>query len=156
MQYSLPAKPSPNLPNAQAINLYPSLCFFEGTNVSVGRGTEKQFQIYGSPYLPKSNFSFVPKPNIGAQNPTYNQVVCFGEDLSSINELRQLELKWLIKAYTTTTEQSKFFNPFFTKLAGTQKLQQQIEAGLSETEISQSWQNGLDQFKKMREKYLIY
>jgi uncharacterized protein YbbC (DUF1343 family) len=156
MSYSLPVKPSPNLPNDQAINLYPSLCFFEGTSVSVGRGTENQFQIYGSPYLPKSNFSFVPKPNMGAQNPVYNEVVCFGEDLSSINELRQLELKWLIKAYTTTTEQSKFFNPFFTKLAGTQKLQQQIEAGLSETDIRQSWQNGLDQFKKMREEYLIY
>lgn len=156
MQYSLPVKPSPNLPNDKAINLYPSLCFFEGTNVSVGRGTQKQFQIYGSPYLPKSNFSFVPKPNVGAQNPVYNGVACFGEDLSSENELRQLELKWLIKAYNNTTDKLKFFNPFFTKLAGTRKLQQQIEADLSETDIRQSWQTGLNQFMKMREKYLIY
>jgi uncharacterized protein YbbC (DUF1343 family) len=74
MNYSLPVKPSPNLPNDQAINLYASLCFFEGTNISVGRGTEKQFQIYGSPYLPKSNFSFAPKPNMGAQNPVYNGI----------------------------------------------------------------------------------
>jgi len=156
MKYSLPVKPSPNLPNDQSINLYASLCFFEGTNVSVGRGTEKQFQIYGSPYLPKSNFSFIPKPNMGAQNPVYNGVVCFGEDLSTQTEVRQLELKWLIKAYATTTDKSKFFNPFFTKLAGTRKLQQQIEAGESESEIRQSWKTALDQFKKMREKYLIY
>jgi len=156
MKYSLPVKPSPNLPNDQSINLYASLCFFEGTNVSVGRGTEKQFQIYGSPYLPKRNFSFVPKPNMGAQNPVYNGLVCFGEDLSTQTEVRQLELKWLIKAYGDTTDKSKFFNPFFTKLAGTRKLQQQIEAGKSESEIRKSWKTGLDQFKKMREKYLIY
>jgi uncharacterized protein YbbC (DUF1343 family) len=156
MKHSLPIKPSPNLPNDQSINLYASLCFFEGTNVSVGRGTEKQFQIYGSPYLPKSNFSFVPKPNMGAQNPVYNGITCFGEDLSSQTEIHQLELKWLIKAYNNTTDKSKFFNPFFTKLAGTRKLQQQIETGVSESEIRKSWEKGLDQFKKMREKYLIY
>ncbi|CAM2832502.1 exo-beta-N-acetylmuramidase NamZ family protein [Flavobacterium frigoris] len=156
MRYSLPVKPSPNLPNDQSINLYASLCFFEGTNVSVGRGTEKQFQIYGSPYLPKSNFSFIPKPNMGAQNPVYNRTTCFGEDLSTQTEVRQLELKWLIKAYTNTTDKSKFFNPFFTKLAGTRQLQQQIEAGESESEIRKNWKTGLDQFKKMREKYLIY
>ena len=156
MHYSLPVKPSPNLPNDQAINLYPSLCFFEGTNVSVGRGTEKQFQIYGSPYLPESTFSFVPKPNMGAQNPIYNGVLCFGEDLSSKNELGQLELKWLIKAYETTTDKSKFFNSFFTKLAGTEKLQKQIESRISETDIRKSWQSGLEQFRKMRKQYLIY
>jgi uncharacterized protein YbbC (DUF1343 family) len=156
MHYSLPVKPSPNLPNDQAINLYPSLCFFEGTNVSVGRGTEKQFQIYGSPYLPKSDFSFVPKPNIGAQNPVYNGEICFGEDLTNQPEVRRLELKWLIKAYTATANKSKFFNPFFTKLAGTRKLQQQIETGASESEIRKSWETGLEQFTKMRKKYLIY
>lgn len=156
MQYSLPVKPSPNLPNDQAINLYASLCFFEGTNVSVGRGTEKQFQIYGSPYLSKGDFSFTPKPNMGAQNPVYNGIKCFGEDLSAIAKLKQLELKWLIKAYTNTSDKSKFFNPFFTKLAGTRKLQQQIESGISETEIRQSWQIGLNQFNIMRTKYLIY
>jgi uncharacterized protein YbbC (DUF1343 family) len=156
MNYSLPVKPSPNLPNDQAVNLYASLCLFEGTNVSVGRGTEKQFQIYGSPYLPKSNFSFTPKPNLGAQNPIYNGVQCFGEDLSTLTKANQLELKWLTTAYNSTFDKSKFFNSFFTKLAGTKKLQQQIENGISEKEIRESWKDGLQQFKKMREKYLIY
>jgi uncharacterized protein YbbC (DUF1343 family) len=156
LNYSLPIKPSPNLPNDQAINLYASLCLFEGTNVSVGRGTDKQFQIYGSPYLPKSNFSFVPKPNIGALNPAYNGLQCFGEDLSAVAKVNRLELKWLIRAYQRTPDKSKFFNPFFTKLAGTKKLQQQIEAGLTENEIRQSWQKGLAAFKKLRSKYLIY
>jgi uncharacterized protein YbbC (DUF1343 family) len=156
MNYSLPIKPSPNLPNDQAINLYASLCFFEGTNVSVGRGTEKQFQIYGSPYLPKSSFSFIPKPNIGAQNPVYNGAECFGEDLSAIAKVNQLELKWLIKAYQTTNDKSKFFNAFFKKLAGTKKLQAQIENGVSEKEIRKSWEKGLTEFKEMRSQYLIY
>ena len=156
MTYSLPAKPSPNLPNDQSINLYASLCFFEGTNVSVGRGTEKQFQVYGSPFLPKSNFSFTPIPNFGAKEPTYKNIECYGEDLSAVAKVKQLELKWLIKTYQTTSDKSKFFNPFFTKLAGTKKLQQQIEAGTSEAEIRKSWESGLVAFKKMRKKYLIY
>ena len=156
MNYSLPVKPSPNLPNVQAVNLYASLCLFEGTNVSVGRGTEKQFQVYGSPYLTKSDFSFTPKPNFGAQNPIYNGVLCYGEDLSTYSRLNQLELKWIIKAYQTTTDKSKFFNPFFTKLAGTKKLQQQIEAGTSEDKIRESWKKGLIEFQKKRSKYLIY
>jgi uncharacterized protein YbbC (DUF1343 family) len=155
VDYHLPVKPSPNLPNDQSVNLYASLCLFEGTNVSVGRGTEKQFQIYGSPYLPKSNYSFIPKPNFGAQNPVYNGVLCYGEDLSIYSRLNQLELKWIIKAYQTTTDKSKFFNPFFTKLAGTKKLQQQIEAGTSEDKIRESWKKELIDFKEMRLKYLI-
>lgn len=156
MDYSLLIKPSPNLPNDQAVNLYASLCLFEGTNVSMGRGTEKQFQIYGSPYLPKSDFSFIPKPNLGAQNPVYNGVICYGEDLSTHPRVNQLELKWLIKAYNTTSDKSKFFNAFFTKLAGTKKLQQQIENGISEKKIRESWKRGLQTFKKMRAKYLLY
>ena len=156
MQYSLPVKPSPNLPNDQAINLYASLCLFEGTNVSVGRGTEKQFQIYGSPFLPKSDFSFTPVPNFGAKEPMHKNQLCNGEDLTSIPKVKQLELKWLIKAYQTTADKTKFFNSFFTKLAGTKKLQQQIEAGTSEAEIRKSWEKGLNDFKAMRKKYLIY
>ncbi|MSP85572.1 MAG: DUF1343 domain-containing protein [Flavobacteriaceae bacterium] len=156
MKYSLPEKPSPNLPNDQAINLYPSLCLFEGTSVSVGRGTEKQFQIYGSPYLPKADFSFIPMPNFGAKEPVYNGVECYGEDLTSIPKIDKLELKWLLKAYAETADKTKFFNPFFTKLAGTKKLQEQIEAGLSEDEIRESWKSGLNDFKKMRKPYLIY
>ncbi|MEN2487119.1 DUF1343 domain-containing protein [Flavobacterium sp. B11] len=156
MPYSLLAKPSPNLPNDQSINLYASLCLFEGTNVSMGRGTEKQFQIYGSPYLTKTNFSFTPKPNFGAKDPLYNGKECFGEDLTAYPKLKQLELKWLIKAYQNTSDKTKFFNAFFTKLAGTKKLQQQIESGVSEKEIRKTWQKDLEAFKKMRTKYLIY
>jgi len=156
MPYSLPVKPSPNLPNDQSINLYASLCLFEGTNVSMGRGTETQFQIYGSPYLPKSDFVFTPKPNFGAKEPTYNGVLCYGEDLTKYPKLDKIELKWLIKAYNTTSDKSRFFNKFFTKLAGTKKLQEQIEAGVSEEEIRNSWKEGLDNFKKIRAKYLIY
>ena len=156
MPYSLLAKPSPNLPNDQSINLYASLCLFEGTNVSMGRGTEKQFQIYGSPFLTKTNFSFTPKPNFGAKDPLYNGKECFGEDLTSYPKLTQLELKWLIKAYQNTSDKTKFFNPFFTKLAGTKKLQQQIESGVSENEIRKSWQKDLETFKKMRKAYLLY
>ncbi|MBP9792959.1 MAG: DUF1343 domain-containing protein [Flavobacterium sp.] len=156
MPYSLLAKPSPNLPNDQAINLYASLCLFEGTNVSMGRGTEKQFQIYGSPFLPKSDFSFTPIPNFGAKEPTYKNQLCYGEDLSQIEKVHQLELKWLIKAYQTTSDKTKFFNDFFTKLAGTKKLQQQIEAGTSELDIRNSWKKGIEDFKLMRKPYLLY
>ena len=156
MDYSLLAKPSPNLPNDQSINLYASLCLFEGTNVSMGRGTEKQFQIYGSPYLAKTNFSFTPQHNFGAKDPLYNGKECFGEDLTAYPKLNQLELKWLLKAYQNTSDKTKFFNPFFTKLAGTKKLQQQIESGTSEEKIRQSWQKDLEAFKKMRTKYLLY
>lgn len=156
MAYSLPVKPSPNLPNDQSINLYASLCFFEGTNVSSGRGTEMQFQIYGSPFLPKSSFSFTPMPNFGAKDPMHNGKLCYGEDLTKIEKVKQLELKWLIKAYNSTSDKSKFFNDFFVKLAGTKKLREQIEAEISETEIRKSWEKGLNDFKTMRQKYLIY
>lgn len=157
MAYSLLAKPSPNLPNDQSINLYASLCFFEGTNVSVGRGTEKQFQIYGSPYLENHGFSFTPKPNLGAKDPVWNGKECFGEDLTQIQKVNRLELKWLIKAYQENSKtKNPFFNDFFTKLAGTKKLQQQIESGASESEIRNSWTKGLEDFKVMRKKYLMY
>ncbi len=154
--YHLPQRPSPNLPNDQAINLYASLCFFEGTNVSVGRGTDNQFQIYGSPLLPNSGFNFIPEPNFGAKDPLHKGVICFGEDLSTIEPLSQIELKWLIKAYNTTEDKTKFFNPFFTKLAGTKKLQQQIEEGISERKIRKSWKSDIELFKETRKKYLIY
>jgi uncharacterized protein YbbC (DUF1343 family) len=157
MSYSLPVRPSPNLPNDQSINLYVSLCLFEGTNVSMGRGTEKQFQIYGSPYLPKSDFAFTPKPNFGDKAPLYNGVECNGEDLSAIPRINRLEIKWLIKAYQTTEDKSKFFDKRkFSIRAGNEKLQQQIEAGLSEEKIRNSWKEGLENFKKMRQQYLIY
>jgi uncharacterized protein YbbC (DUF1343 family) len=156
MPYSLPIKPSPNLPNDQSINLYASLCFFEGTNVSVGRGTEKQFQIYGSPFLLKTDFSFIPIPNFGAKEPMHKDILCYGEDLSKIKKVNRLELKWLIKAYANTSDKTVFFNDFFTKLAGTKKLQEQIIEGVSEKEIRKSWEADLNAFKEVRKKYLIY
>lgn len=156
MKYNIPVKPSPNLPNNQSINLYASLCLFEGTNVSMGRGTNKQFQLYGSPFLPKTGYSFTPLPNEGAKDPVYNGKLCYGEDLSKVEEVKQLELKWLLKAYNETSDKSKFFIPFFTKLAGTKKLQEQIISGESEAEIRISWHAGLTEFKKMRKPYLIY
>lgn len=156
MHYSLPVKPSPNLPNDLAINLYVSLCFFEGTNVSVGRGTEKQFQIYGSPFLQNMDFSFVPKPNLGAKAPMHNGKKCYGEDLSNHQFIDGFSLQWLLKAYQHSSNKTKFFNNFFVKLAGTSKLQQQIEAGMSENEIRATWQNDLKDFKETRRKYLLY
>lgn len=156
MPYSLPVKPSPNLPNDQSINLYASLCFFEGTNVSVGRGTEKQFQIYGSPFLLKTDFSFTPIPNFGSKEPMHKDILCYGEDLSKIKKVNRLELKWLIKAYENTSDKTVFFNDFFTKLAGTKKLQEQIIEGVSDKEIRKSWEANLNTFKEMRKSYLIY
>lgn len=157
LSYSLPVRPSPNLPNYQSINLYVSLYLFEGTNVSMGRGTEKQFQIYGSPYLPKSDFAFTPKPNFGDKAPLYNNVEYNGEDLSEIPRINKLEIKWLIKAYQTTADKSKFFDKRkFSIRAGNEKLQQQIEVGISEEEIRNSWKAGLESFKKIIKQYLIY
>lgn len=156
MPYAILVKPSPNLPNDQAINLYASVCLFEGTNVSVGRGTEKQFQHYGSPFLPDGGYCFTPRPNIGAKDPLYNGRECYGEDLMNYPKVDRLELKWLIRAYEQTTDKSKFFNSYFTKLAGTTKLREQIESGMSAAEIRASWEGGLIEFREVREKYLIY
>ena len=154
-KYSLPIKPSPNLPNDKSINLYPSLCFFEGTNVSAGRGTEMQFQVYGSPYITKSSFTFTPQANEGSKYPKYKKQRCFGEDLRTAKNLNKLDLSYLLKAYQQNTSK-EFFNNFFTKLAGTERLQGQIEQGLSEKEIRKTWVQDLISFKKIRKKYLIY
>ena len=156
--YNLPIKPSPNLPNAKAVNLYSSLCFFEGTNVSSGRGTSTQFQVFGSPFLnsEKYNYEFTPKPNLGAKNPMHNGVKCFGKDLTDSEFLSSINLEWLIDAYNNTSNKSDFFNPFFTKLAGQTQLQQQIESGTSANDIRESWQKELEAFKKIRANYLLY
>ncbi len=154
--YDLPIKPSPNLPNAQSINLYPSLCFFEGTNVSAGRGTQMQFQVYGSPYLKETKFSFTPKPNEGSKYPKHNGKECYGEDLRNHKRLNQLNLQWLQKAHGQNNTAGSFFNSFFVKLAGTESLEAQIVKGLTEEEIRESWLPGLKKFKKIREKYLLY
>lgn len=158
LPYSLPIKPSPNLPNETAINLYPSLCFFEGTNVNAGRGTSKQFQVFGSPFLDKAvfEFNYIPQPNEGAKSPKHMGVICHGMDLSESETLDYLDLSYLMMAYTTTNGQSKFFNDFFTKLAGNTSLQKQIETGMNSEEIKKTWQKGLNDFIKMRQPYILY
>jgi uncharacterized protein YbbC (DUF1343 family) len=155
--YSIPIKPSPNLPNDQAVNLYPSLCFFEGTEVSVGRGTEMQFQVYGSPSLVKyTDFAFTPTPNIGAKRPLFNGKKCYGVDLREHKKLDHLELEFLVDAFAKAPFKQNFFNSFFTKLAGTKTLQAQIEKGMSAKEIAATWEKGLDAYQKIRVKYLLY
>ena len=158
--YELPIKPSPNLPNWESVYLYPSLCFFEGTTVSVGRGTESPFQVYGHPMI-ESDYSFTPKQAEGRGKPLHCDTECFGENLTQYaidyneNEAR-LNLTWLIKAYEQLKSEEKFFNNFFVKLAGTKELQQQIENGLSEEEIRENWKEGIEEYKKIRSKYLLY
>lgn len=160
--YALPVKPSPNLPNMTAIYLYPSLCFFEGTNnVSLGRGTEKPFQIYGSDLFPDNlPYSFTPKSMDGAKNPPLLDKQCFGYDLSNIplDTLRKQKftLKYLLNAYKLSSDRSKFFNSFFIKLSGKGSLRVQTEKGLSEKAIKLSWKVQLAQFKEIRKKYLLY
>ncbi|WP_299111841.1 DUF1343 domain-containing protein [uncultured Winogradskyella sp.] len=157
--YSLPIRPSPNLPNDQSILLYPSLGLFEGTNINAGRGTEFQFQRYGAPFLDKTyySFSYTPNPNFGSKYPKHKDNVCYGVDLSTVKAKRQFTLKHIIDAYNNATDKSKVFNTAnFTTHAGTAKLQQQIESGISETAIKASWQAELEAYRKMRKQYLIY
>ena len=156
MVYDLPVKPSPNLPNSRSVNLYPSLCLFEGTTVSIGRGTDYPFQHFGAPYL-KSNYSFTPKSGTGSKFPKQENKVCFGTDLRfQENYLTAINLAWIIDTYKECKEKEKFFNNFFDKLAGTDKLRLQIIEGKNSKEIKGSWQNGLEEFKEVRGKYLIY
>ena len=158
--YSLPIKPSPNLPNDVAINLYPSLCFFEGTNVSAGRGTDKQFQVFGSPFLNTDmlpyTYEFTPQPNEGAKYPKYQDKLCYGMDLSETKRLNRLDLNYLIEAYQATENKDEFFNAFFTKLAGTKSLQEQIESRHTAYELRKNWVRGLQAYDAMRQEYLIY
>lgn len=154
--YSLPIRPSPNLPNDLSINLYPSLGFFEGTTINAGRGTQFQFQIYGAPFFPKRTFSYTPKANAGAKYPKHKGKLCYGKDLRNTSRLNRLDLQWLTDAYQQTPKGQKFFGKTFTIHAGTTKLQQQLEQGVSQKAITASWQRGLQQFRKTRKKYLIY
>ncbi len=156
LKYKLPLRPSPNLPNSKSINLYPSLCFFEGTPISAGRGTEMQFQIFGAPEFKNMNFEFTPKPNFGSKSPKFNGLKCYGKNLSDVTYLSEINVSWLIEAYNSYPNKDKFFNNFFKKLAGTNKLQKQIEHGKSPEEIKESWQSDLTTFKIVRAKYLLY
>ena len=158
--YSLPVKPSPNLPNDLSIYLYPSLAFFEGTVFSVGRGTTKQFQLYGNPYYKKHNFSFTPISRDGARYPKHKGKKCYGVDLSSepIISGAGINLEYLLDAYRNYPYKNRFFlkNHFIDKLSGSSRLRRDILAGKSISSIKKSWQKGLKEFKVIRERYLIY
>jgi uncharacterized protein YbbC (DUF1343 family) len=170
-KYELPVRPSPNLPEIQSIYLYPSTCFFEGTSLSEGRGTDKPFQVFGAPSLPKNLYSFTPKPNEGAKSSKHFGEVCYGWNLSGtptevLKKVNgKIQLKWLIEAYRLFPDKENFFivpksgnmeNSFFNKLAGNNDLWQQIRDGKSEKEIRASWQPKLNEFKKIRKQYLLY
>ena len=158
--YSLMVKPSPNLPNDLSVYLYPSLAFFEGTTFSAGRGTTQQFQLYGSPYYKKKSFSFRPISREGAKHPKYENKICYGVNLSSefisIND--GINLEYILDAYKNYPYKKKFFlkSKFIDKLAGSSSLRKQILAGKSAKSIKQSWQKGLENFKAIRQNYLIY
>lgn len=159
--YELPVKPSPNLPNMRSVYLYPGLCLFEGTTWSVGRGTNKQFQVLGCPSYTQGNYTFTPVDMPGAQNPLYENEVCQGIDLTTLdaNALRQasqIPLEYLVTLHRN--QPNGFFanNNTFTRLAGTPTLRQQLEQGYTAEQIRQSWQPALETFKKMRTKYLLY
>ena len=157
-EYDLPIIPSPNLPNKKSINLYPSLCLFEGTNISVGRGTNLQFQIYGSPFLnkEKNDFQFNPTKNSGSKYPKHENKLCYGKNLSLTERLNEFNLEFILKAYKDSSNKSEFFNNYFIKLAGVDDLKNQIISGYSQQEIKESWQKKLEKYKLMRKKYLIY
>ena len=155
LKYEPNIRPSPNLPNIQSIYLYPSLAFLEKTEVSVGRGTKTQFQIYGHPDF-NEKFSFIPKPNFGSQNPKLNGIKSNGEDLRNYKTGNRIELKWLINSYNQIKDKENFFRSDFNKLSGSSILQDQIKNGIQESIIRDSWLEGLEKFKKIRKKYLLY
>jgi uncharacterized protein YbbC (DUF1343 family) len=159
--YELPVKPSPNLPNQNSVYLYPSLCFFEGTTISIGRGTLFPFQVFGSPDLPDRGFSFVPQSLPGAKNPPLLGIKCFGTDLrnaikNKIVPKPEINLEWMISAYRDFPAKDKFFNSYFDVLAGGPQLREQIQKGITASEIRNTWKEGLRKFAKIREKYLLY
>lgn len=163
-KYILPVMPSPNLKDMQSIYLYPSTCFFEGTLLSEGRGTDNPFQIFGHPDLPKTLFAFTPKPNAGAKSSKCFYQQCYGWNVSGTTEeiLKKLncriELKYLLDAYKLFPGKDSFFlkNNFFNKLAGNDALMQQVKEGKTAAAIRQSWEPELSKFKMIREKYLLY
>lgn len=155
--YSVPVRPSPNLPDDQSIKLYPSTCLFEGTVLSVGRGTHTPFQLVGHPDLKDMPFQFTPVRIDGmSKNPPYENQVCYGVDLRNVAVKRQLDLSYLINMYRAFPDKEKFFNNYFEKLAGTARLREQIKLGLDEASIRKSWQNDLTAYKELRKKYLLY
>lgn len=159
-RYDLPVAPSPNLPNMKSVYLYPSLCYFEATPVSLGRGTDKPFQIFGHPAMKGYDFSFTPESRPGAKNPPQLGQTCYGRDLSQLEDsdiwARKIDLSYLIEAYNAVNMGDKFFTSFFEKLVGVDYVREMIEQGKTAAEISQMWQGDVEKFKKQRRKYLLY
>ena len=159
-RYNLPVAPSPNLPNMKSVYLYPSLCYFEATPVSLGRGTDKPFQIFGHPGMKVYDFCFTPESRPGAKNPPQMGKTCYGKDLSQLSDsdiwARKIDLSYLIEAYKAVNMGDKFFTSFFEKLIGVDYVRTMIEQGKSAAEISQLWQGDVEKFKKQRRKYLLY
>jgi uncharacterized protein YbbC (DUF1343 family) len=155
--YSVPVKPSPNLPNDQAIRLYPSLCLFEGTPISVGRGTQMPFQILGNPEFKEMPFQFTPVEIPGmSTSPPHKDKVCYGIDLRNVKVEPMIDLKYLIDMYKRYPEKDKFFVGSFNRLAGTTMLQEQIKQGLTADHIRDTWKADLETYKEQRKKYLLY
>lgn len=155
--YSLPVRPSPNLPNDQAIRLYPSICLFEGTIISLGRGTPYPFQVLGNPELTGMPFQFTPVTIKGVANkPPHENSICYGVDLRNVSAQRKIDLSYLIKFYQAYADKEKFFTPYFDILAGTPALKQQIKEGLTEKQIRESWREDLHKYEVIRKKYLLY
>lgn len=157
IRYNLPVKPSPNLPNDLSIRLYPSTCFFEGTIVSLGRGTFFPFQTYGYPDPAFGKFTFTPVSIEGmSKTPPLQDKVCYGVDLRNESLNHQFTLKYLLDAYQKSGKGNTFFTDYFNTLAGTDQLRKMILAGKTASEIEASWQSDLESYKRLREKYLIY
>ena len=157
MDYKLPIKPSPNLPNQQSILLYPSLCLFEQTSVSIGRGTPYPFQVIGHPNYDNKSFSFTPVSVVEERKPKHEDNKSYGIDLRKIKVKKELNIKYLIDFYNKLKETDPdFFGKYFYRIAGNKKLENQIKDGISEKEIRSSWESKLSQYKEKRKKYLLY
>lgn len=160
MPYVLPVAPSPNLPTQRSVYLYPSLCLFEGTVVSVGRGTDKPFEVYGHPDLPDNRFGFTPRATAGAKHPPYEGQRCGGVDLSgmpdSVARMQGLNLDYLIETYHALGMDEQFFTPMFEKLIGVDYVRRMIVEGRSAEEIQAVWQPGIERFCRQRAPYLLY
>jgi uncharacterized protein YbbC (DUF1343 family) len=159
--YTLPIKPSPNLPNMSSIYLYPSLCLFEGTPISIGRGTSTPFQVVGHPLIKAENYSFTPTSMNGSKSPKLKGEKCYGYNLSKfgadyIKNKGRINLYWLIDIYKNYPNTEGFFTKMFLLLSGTDQLQEQLENGVTEENIYASWQTGLTDFKAIRKQYLLY
>lgn len=155
--YSLPKRPSPNLPNDHAVRMYPSTCLFEGTALSIGRGTQYPFEVTGHPDLKGQPYEFTPVGIEGMdKNPKLKDQRCYGIDMRKEKAPNEVTLKYLIRMYRAFPEKDKFFIPYFDKLAGNTTLKEQIRSGMSEKEIKATWKPELDAFKVIRAKYLLY